>query len=102
MQHPQRHEDMVNPMSRIHRPHINRGPQITERLEDYLRINGQQGVLRYDHAQRWLGRLSPEPGKMIQPGILSAERTRKILRPWIDEELLVYKNFSTIRKAHDG
>lgn len=93
MQHPQRHEDMVNTVSRIHRPHINRGPQITERLEDYLRINGQQGVLRYDHAQRWLGRLSPEPDKMIQPDILSTERTRKILRPWIDEELLVYKNF---------
>ncbi len=50
MQHLQRYEDMVSPAG-TRRPHINRGPQITERLEKFLRINGQQGVLRFDQAQ---------------------------------------------------
>ncbi len=99
MQHLQRHEDMVNPVGKPRRPHINQGPQITERLEEYLRINGQQGVLRFDQTQRWLARLSPEPARLKQDDILSAERTRKILRPWIDEGLLLYKAFYAHQKA---
>jgi hypothetical protein len=90
---------MEKPLRKHHRPHINRGPQITERLEEYLRINGQQGVLRFDQAQRWLARLSPEPDRMKQHDILSAERTRKILRPWIDESLLFYKVFYAHQKG---
>ena len=99
MQHLQRHEDLVNPMGKPHKPHINRGPQITPRLEAFLKVIGQQGVLRFDQAQRVLGRLSPEPDKMKHPGILSAERTRKTLRPWIDEGLLLYKAFYAHQKA---
>jgi hypothetical protein len=30
---------------------------------------------------------------MKQPGILSAERTRKILRPWLKEEIILYRTF---------
>ena len=98
MQHLQRHEDLVNPVG-TRRPHINRGPQITPRLEAFLKVIGQQGVLRFDQAQRVLGRLSPEPDKMKHPGILSAERTRKILRPWFQEELFLYKVFYTHQKG---
>jgi hypothetical protein len=78
-------------VSKIHRPHLNTGPQITPRLEALLRIVGQQGALRYDHVQRWLGRLSPEPTRMKQEAMLSTERTRKVLRPWIDEGLFCYR-----------
>jgi len=63
---------------------MNNGPQLTNRLESFWTILGQQGILDYLQAQRFLGLLSPEPDKMKQPGILSAERTRKLLRPWID------------------
>ena len=97
---PQRYED-AHPVDNAHKhkPHINRGPQITPRLEAFLKVIGQQGVLRFDQAQRWLARLSPEPDRMKQHDILSAERTRKILRPWIEEELLLYKVFYAHQKA---
>lgn len=78
-------------VSKNRRPHLNTGPQITPRLEDLIRIVGQQGALRYDHVQRWLGRLSPEPTRLKQESMLSAERTRKVLRPWIDEGLFYYR-----------
>ncbi len=87
------HEDRGKPLEKGRRPYMNTGPQITERVESYLQINGQQGIVRFDQAQRFLGQLSPEPDKMKQPGILSVERTRKILRPWLDEELLLYRVF---------
>lgn len=73
--------------------HMNTGPQITERLEKIFAVIGQQGVLRFDQAQCYLGRMSPDPGKMKQPGIMSAERTRKILRPWLQEEVILYRTF---------
>src|SRR5260370_17159566 len=37
--------------------------------------------------------MTPDPGKMKQPGIMSAERTRKILRPWLKEEVILYRTF---------
>lgn len=86
-------EDRGKPLGKGRRPYMNRGPQITERVESYLQINGQQGIVRFDQAQRFLGQLSPEPDKMKQAGILSVERTRKILRPWLDEDLLMYRVF---------
>ena len=73
--------------------HMNTGPQITERLEKIFSVIGQQGVLRFDQAQCYLGRMSPDPGKMKQPGIMSAERTRKILRPWLKEDVILYRTF---------
>jgi hypothetical protein len=73
--------------------YMNTGPQITERLEKFFSVIGQQGVLRFDQAQCFLGRMTPDPGKMKQPGILSAERTRKILRPWLKEEVILYRTF---------
>jgi hypothetical protein len=79
--------------------YMNTGPQITERLETFFAILGQQGVLRFDHAQCFLGRMTPEPGKMKQPGILSAERTRKILRPWLKEEVISYRTFFNRQKG---
>ncbi len=87
------------PLDKGRRPYMNRGPQITERIESYLQINGQQGIVRFDQAQRFLGHLSPEPDKMKQSGILSVERTRKILRPWLDEELLLYRVFYARQKG---
>ncbi len=73
--------------------HMNTGPQITERLVKFFAVIGQQGVLRFDQAQCYLGYMSPDPGKMKQPGIMSAERTRKILRPWLKEEVILYRTF---------
>lgn len=75
------------------------GPQINDRFAVFLRILGQQGILRFDQAQRFLGLLSPQPDKMKQPGILSAERTRKLLRPWIDEGVLLYRAFYVRQKG---
>lgn len=89
----------ISKSRRSHRPHINAGPQITPRLEDFMRILGQSGALRYDQVQRWFARLSPEPGRMKLPGKLSAERTRKILRPWLDEELFYYRVIFARQKA---
>ncbi len=79
--------------------YMNTGPQITKRLEAFFAILGQQGVLRFDHAQCVLGRMTPDPGKMKQPGILSAERTRKILRPWLKEEVILYRTFFNRQKG---
>lgn len=81
------------------RPNMRIGPQINDRFAVFLRILGQQGILRFDQAQRFLGLLSPQPDKMKQPGILSAERTRKLLRPWIDEGVLLYRAFYVRQKG---
>jgi hypothetical protein len=87
------------PVSKAHKPYLNAGPQITPRLESFLKVIGQQGVLRFDQAQQILGRLSPEPDKMKHSGVLSAERTRKFLRPWFNEELLNYRVFYVGQKG---
>ena len=79
--------------------YMNTGPQITKRLENFFSVIGQQGVLRFDQAQCFLGRMTPDPGKMKQPGILSAERTRKILRPWLKEEVILYRTFFNRQKG---
>lgn len=74
--------------------HLNQGPLITPRLERLLQIIGQQGAVRFDQIQYWLARLSPEPHRMKEPDKLSTERTRKFLRPWVQQEqLLMYKGF---------
>lgn len=93
------HDQDSHAMDHIRLPHMNRGPQMTERWEEALRIIHQQGALRLDQFQRVLGRLSPEPGRMKQPGILSEERTRKILRRWRAEDLYVYKVFYVRQKG---
>src|SRR5260370_27835542 len=36
---------------------------------------------------------------MKQPGILSAERTRKILHPWLKEEVILYRPFCNRQKG---
>ena len=74
-------------------PRLNKGPQLTPRLVSLCTINAEQGALRFDQAQSWLGLFSPAAQKMKDTHLLSAERTRKILRPWIDQELLQYKVF---------
>lgn len=81
------------------RSYLNKGPQITERLETFWQIIGQQVVLRFDQAQRWPVRLSPATEKLLQPDMLSAERTCKILRPWIQEGVLLYKVFQVGQKG---
>jgi len=96
---PHPYEEFALSMSKHRRLYPNSGAQLTPRLEKLLQIIGQQGILRFDQVQRWLALLSPEPDKMKQPGILSAERTRKILRPWFDEELFLYKMFYTGQKG---
>jgi hypothetical protein len=92
-------EEFGTLMSTQRKPYLNSGAQLTPRLEKLLQIDGQQGVLSIDQVQRWLARLSPEPNKMKDPSILSAERTRKILRPWIDQGLLLYKIYSYRQKG---
>lgn len=92
-------EEFTQSMSTHRRPYLNSGAQLTPRLEKLLQIIGQQGILSFDQVQRWLALLSPEPDKMKQPGILSVERTRKILRPWFDEELFLYKIFYSGQKG---
>jgi hypothetical protein len=92
-------EELGTLMSNHRKPYLNSGAQLTPRLEELLRIDGQPGVLSIDQVQRWLARLSPEPNKMKDLSILSAERTRKILRPWIDQGLLLYKIYSYRQKG---
>lgn len=87
------HADGELSVTKARRVHMNSGPQLNDRLESFWPILAQQGVLRFDQAQRILGRMSPEPHKMKQPGILSTERTRKLLRPWIDEGVLLYRAY---------
>jgi hypothetical protein len=77
----------------VESPRLNKGAQLTPRLMSLCKINAEQGALRFDQAQSWLGLLSPAAQKMKDSHLLSAERTRKILRPWIDQELLQYKVF---------
>jgi hypothetical protein len=91
MSETQHHADGEYPVHKARRVHMNSGPQVTDRLGSFWQILGQQGVLSIDQVQRWLARLSPEPQKMKDPSALTAERTRKILRPWIDQGLLLYK-----------
>jgi len=99
MSETQHHADGEQPVHKARRVHMNSGPQITNRLESFWQILGQQGILSIDQAQRWLALLSPEPNKMKDSSILSAERTRKILRPWIDQGLLLYKIYSYRQKG---
>ncbi len=93
MSETQSYGDGEQPISQARRMHMNRGPQLNHRLDEFWPYVGQQYVLRFDQAQRVLGQLSPEPHKLKQPGILSAERTRKLLRLWIDEGVLNYRAF---------
>jgi len=86
-------------VSKVHRSRINKGPQVTPRLEELFRIVGQQGALSFYHVQRWFARLSPEPERLKMPGELSVERTRKILRPWLVEELFCYRVIFARQKA---
>jgi hypothetical protein len=99
MQNNQRGTELPREMMISPKRYMNTGPQITERLEIFFSVIGQQGVLRFDQAQCFLGRMTPDPGKMKQPGILSAERTRKILRPWLKEEVILYRTFFNRQKG---
>ncbi len=99
MSETQHRADGEQPVHKARRVHMNSGPQLTNRLESFWTILGQQGILDYLQAQRFLGLLSPEPDKMKQPGILSAERTRKLLRPWIDEGVLCYRAYYARQKG---
>jgi len=99
MSETQHHADGEQHVHKARRVHMNSGPQLTNRLESFWPILGQQGILDFVQAQRFLGLLSPEPDKMKQPGILSAERTRKLLRPWIDEGVLCYRAYYARQKG---
>jgi len=78
---------------------LNKGAQLTPRTESLLKIDGEQGALCFDQAQRWLGLLSPAAHRIKDAGILSTERTRKVLRPWIDQGLVQYKVFYTRQRG---
>jgi len=89
----------VNFAERSHRPHINQGPQLTSRVEAFVKITGEQGAIRFDQAQHWLGLLSPAAEKMKESDLLSAERTRKVMRPLIDQGFVQYKVFYVGQKG---
>lgn len=72
---------------------LNKGAQLTPRIVSLCTIMAEQGALRFDHVQRWLGLLSPASERIKEAGLLSSERTRKVVRPWIDQGLLQYKVF---------
>lgn len=78
---------------------MNKGPQLTPRWEYTLRFTGQQGALCFDQLQRLLGRLSPDEQAMKEQGVLTEERTRKILRRWASEELFEYRVFYVRQKG---
>jgi hypothetical protein len=78
---------------------LNKGAQITPRVESVFTITGEQGALCFDQVQRWLGLLSPSAQKLKESGILSTERTRKVIRPWIDRELVEYRVFYAKQKG---
>jgi hypothetical protein len=72
---------------------LNKGAQLTPRIVSLCTIMAEQGALRFDQVQRWLGLLSPATERMKEAGLLSSERTRKVVRPWIDQGWLAYKVF---------
>jgi hypothetical protein len=78
---------------------LNAGAQLTNRLETFGTITGEQGALCFDQAQRWLGLLSPAADRMKEAGLLSTERTRKILHPWRIQGYLDYKIY---HNGHKG
>lgn len=84
---------MLDPSLQGRKPHMNRGPQITRRVLLVTCWMVQSGAIDFQHLQQLLARFSPKPTALKQPGMLSAERTRKFLRRWIDEDLYVYKVF---------
>jgi hypothetical protein len=87
------------PIEMSHQTRLNRGAQLTPRLEALMKIEGEQGALCFDQVQRWLAFLSPATERMKEPSILSTERTRKVMRPWIDQELMEYKIFHMGQKG---
>jgi hypothetical protein len=87
------------PMGISHTTRLNKGAQLTPRLEALTKIKGEQGALCFDQVQRWLALLSPEASRMKEPGILSTERTRKVVHPWIDQGLVEYKIFHNGQKG---
>lgn len=77
-----------------HKPtRLNKGPQMTPRLEYTLCFLGEQGTVRLDQLQRLLARLSPNPEKLKDGTMLSTARTQKFLKRWAAEGLFEYKVF---------
>lgn len=73
------------------RPDI--GPRFTENDLQCLRWIGEQGGAQFGQVQRILAQLSPNPGKLAIPEMLSVQRTRKKIAKWKQEELIEYKTF---------
>jgi len=73
------------------RPDI--GPRFTENDLQCLRWIGEQGGAQFGQVQRILAQLSPNPGKLAIPGMLSVQRTRKKIAKWKQEALIEYKTF---------
>lgn len=81
----------------IQRP--DRGSRYTEEERACIRWMGEQGGARFEHAQRVLARLSPNPEKLADPTKLSVQRTRKKKDRWRDDGLIDYKTFEANTKG---
>src|SRR5712692_889687 len=73
------------------RPDI--GPRYTESDPLCLRWIGEEGGIQFGQLQRLLARLSPNPEKLVVPGVLSVQRTRKKISKWRQEGLIEFRTF---------
>lgn len=78
---------------------LNKGAQLMPRIETINGIMGEQGALCFDQVQRWLALYSPAADKLKESGILSTERTRKIMHTWRIQKYLDYKIFHHRQKG---
>ena len=73
------------------RPDI--GPRFSKNDSASLRWFCEQGGGQFRHAQIVLARQSPNPEKLVVPGILSEQRTRKKIVKWRQAELIACRTF---------
>src|SRR5690242_9306099 len=83
-------------------PRIDKGSiELTDRDLRCLRWIGEQYTVRFDTLQKLLGR---EPQNLNdntpRDGVLSERNTRKVIRRWCDEELVIYKKILVAKRGY--
>ena len=76
-----------------------RGPRLTNRDGIALRWIAQRSAIRFDQLQRLLAQCSTNTDRIALPGILGEHSTRRILRRWLMEGLVIYKIFHVREKG---
>lgn len=76
-----------------------RGPRLTNRDIVVLCWIAEQSAIRFDQLQRLLAMRSTNQERLSQTGMLSEHSTRRILRRWLIEGLVMYKIFHVREKG---